>query len=178
MNWWTKNKDRLSKNRKMRWNLDAPFRKRQKDRDAKRREGIRVSKVDKILKDMNKRLIIAFGTDNFAVPRLGIYASETTGLTTTGLGYVLGRSQSTIQSWLAQGVLPGCSVVIRGWSLFDRPLCELIVLALYETLKRDLRGDSKVLKEILTRFIEAVNLEVLTDGSKEKSEEESKSKGN
>jgi len=170
MNYWEKNKKALSVKRKKKWAEDPAFRKRQKERDQARRQKLRQEKLEGVLAGMKQRLIQSFD-GSLSVPRLGIVSSETVGLTTTGLGYVLDRSRDTVQAWLAQGVLPGYSERWGSYRLFHRDYCNVIVEAFYEMLQENLRGNSRRFKEILTAKVQASKLEVLPNGSKEKEKE-------
>ena len=178
MNYWKRNKAALAAKRRKKWKNDPDFRNRQKGRDEIRRASLREKKLKGVLATMRQRVDEHFPAGpGLQIPRKGIKGSKTIGVTTMGLAMILDRSQDTIQAWLSQGILPGYSEKVGGYRLFHKKYCLLIVEALYETLRQNLRGDSELLKEILHQKVVKARLEVLPNGGEKESEKERTQKG-
>lgn len=155
-NYYKKNKSKLSKKRRNRYNNDPAYRKQHLKNTAKAREQRRLAEADNKLKRDLQKSEDRFAGESLPKPRLmEIGGKPATCHTTLALVRFLGRSLETMRRWLTEGVIPGVSYVDDGGDYwFTEKYCTVLRDCLKEMYKRPRgrksgHGDTEVLKGLV-----------------------------
>jgi hypothetical protein len=144
--------DRL-KNAALRWKTDADYRKRELERKKNQRAlGRAETAIERFMRMVEEKRKSAKPTRK---PRRVEIDGKTVDVHTTGaLAREIGRDSGTVRKWLADGTLPGCTVLIGGKCWFSESFAKAVFAACKALYFLDGRGERMMLHRLILEELE------------------------